>query len=238
MNEVINVLNQDGCLVVSSREVARNFDKEHKNVLAAINTHIQDLLYVDGLKVSHEMFIESEYENRGKKYPEYLLTRDGFSLLAMGFTGKKALEWKLKYIEVFNKMEKTLTTPRKLSAMEQLKLQYQVIDEHEERLSYLENNMTIDFGQQQRLQNKAKSKAVKVLGGINSPAYRDKSISSKVFSAIWKDYKNYFMLGSYRDTAKVDFHKALDYLDKWTLQGGLLREVEECNRQIDLEDAI
>lgn len=38
----------------------------------------------------------------------YIMNRDGFSLLAMGFTGKKALEWKLKYINAFNEMERQL----------------------------------------------------------------------------------------------------------------------------------
>ena len=54
-------------------------------------------------------FIPSEYvgEN-GRKYKEYLITRDGFSLLAMGFSGEKALKWKLKYIEAFNAMEAEL----------------------------------------------------------------------------------------------------------------------------------
>lgn len=52
------------------------------------------------------MFQKSLYENsRGKQYPMYLMNRDGFSLLVMGFTGKKALEWKLEYIKAFNKME-------------------------------------------------------------------------------------------------------------------------------------
>lgn len=54
------------------------------------------------------MFIESSFINRGKEYLECFITRDGFSLLAMGFTGAKALKWKLKYIEAFNKMEAEL----------------------------------------------------------------------------------------------------------------------------------
>ena len=45
-------------------------------------------------------------EQNWQEYPEYLMNRDGFSLLAMGFTGKKALEWKVKYIQAFNAMEK------------------------------------------------------------------------------------------------------------------------------------
>ena len=51
------------------------------------------------------------------------MDRDGFSLLAMGFTGKKALEWKLKYIAAFNEMEERLKAANALSEEEKLKLQ-------------------------------------------------------------------------------------------------------------------
>lgn len=51
------------------------------------------------------MFEKTTYiSTRGREENEYLMDRDGFSLLVMGFTGKKALEWKLKYIDAFNKM--------------------------------------------------------------------------------------------------------------------------------------
>ncbi|OLS02913.1 phage regulatory protein Rha [Tissierella creatinophila DSM 6911] len=58
----------------------------------------------------NHLLMENEYQNEQNKqiYKKYLLTRDGFTLLAMGFTGQKALKWKLKYIEAFNKMEKAL----------------------------------------------------------------------------------------------------------------------------------
>ena len=51
---------------------------------------------------SLQLYYETE---RGRAYKEYLMNRDGFSLLVMGFTGKETLEWKLKYIDAFNKME-------------------------------------------------------------------------------------------------------------------------------------
>ena len=55
------------------------------------------------------LFVLSNYKaSNGKTNPMYLMNRDGFSLLAMGFTGKEALEWKLKYIDAFNKMEAKL----------------------------------------------------------------------------------------------------------------------------------
>ena len=104
MNELISVLNQDGNLVVSSREVAENFEKQSKHVMQAI----RDL--ETSVENPTNLFIPSTYQDSyGREQKEYLLTRDGFTLLAMGFTGKKALDWKLKYIEAFNKMEQTLT---------------------------------------------------------------------------------------------------------------------------------
>ena len=98
----IDVKEYEGQPVVSSREVANNFEKQHKHVLECIENLKEGVA-----EKSADLFIESKYQHPQNKqwYKEYLLTRDGFSLLVMGFTGAKALEWKLKYIEAFNKME-------------------------------------------------------------------------------------------------------------------------------------
>lgn len=112
------------------------------------------------------------------------------------------------------------------------------VGEIDERVDYLEDNMTVDFSQQRRLQNKAKSKALENLGGIESSAYKNKSIRSKVFSGIWRDYKDYFMIGSYRDTLKKEFDKGMEFLTNWQPQGKLLREVEEVNKQLNLENVM
>lgn len=108
MDNLINIINQNENLVVSSREVARNFEKEHYHVIEAIENKIENLTHEkSGVKIS-DLFIESEYKHRGNIYREYLLTRDGFSFIVMGFTGAKADQWKLKYIEAFNRMEQVL----------------------------------------------------------------------------------------------------------------------------------
>lgn len=93
----------DGKVVVSSRQVAEHFGKLHKDVLAGI----------ENIRAENSaltlMFDKTSYTaGTGKSYPEYLMNRDGFSLLVMGFTGRKALEWKIKYIQAFNAMEKEL----------------------------------------------------------------------------------------------------------------------------------
>lgn len=93
----------EGQVVVSSRQIAEHFEKRHADVLAGIENITTENSVVT------PMFCETTYTaGTGKAYKEYLMNRDGFSLLVMGFTGKKALEWKIKYIQAFNAMEEEL----------------------------------------------------------------------------------------------------------------------------------
>lgn len=90
-------------LVTDSISVAEHFGKQHKHVLEAI----ENMTAKNSAVTS--MFFETSYKaGTGKNYKMYLMNRDGFSLLVMGFTGKSALEWKLKYIQAFNIMEKKI----------------------------------------------------------------------------------------------------------------------------------
>lgn len=113
MNEII-INNDEGTLTVLSTEVAKNFGKEHRNVLKAIEELKKG---IGDAEKSADLFIENAYVHPQNKqtYKCYNLTRDGFSLLVMGFTGKKALTWKLKYIEAFNLMEVKLKNPTMLN---------------------------------------------------------------------------------------------------------------------------
>jgi Rha family phage regulatory protein len=98
---------QDNRAITTSLKIAEIFDKPHHNVLRDIrNLKIPDdfrKLNFDELEYSYKNAI-----NRTVKYPMFNISRDGFTLLAMGFTGKKAMQFKLAYIEAFNKMEKIL----------------------------------------------------------------------------------------------------------------------------------
>lgn len=108
MSEIINVQNLNGQLLVSSREIAINFEKRHADVIKAI----EDKIEINEVLRSSQYFTESTYLDKyNRKTKEYLMTRDGFSFLVMGFNGAKADGWKLKYIEVFNKMEQQLKNP-------------------------------------------------------------------------------------------------------------------------------
>ena len=97
----------------------------------------------------------------------------------------------------------------------------------ESRVDNLENTMTIDYGQAKELEGLRKNRAIIILGGKNTAAY--KKIAKKVFSAIGRDYKDYFKIPSYRDTLKIDFEKAKEYLSGWRPDHNLEIEISSVN---------
>ena len=99
----IKTVNKEEVTVVTSLDVAETFGKEHARVLR----DIRDLDCSDEFRVGN--FAESYYINtQNKKQPMYYITRDGFTLLVMGYTGEKAMRFKEAYIRQFNAMEKAL----------------------------------------------------------------------------------------------------------------------------------
>lgn len=96
-NDIVSVV--DNKPMTTSLIVAKKFKREHKNVLQAI----------EKLDCSGDFFAANfsaaTFESRGKQYPMYQMTRDGFTFLCMGFTGHEAAKWKEAYIKVFNAME-------------------------------------------------------------------------------------------------------------------------------------
>lgn len=132
----ITIKVENNQLLVSSLEVAENFGKRHEHVLDAIRE----------LKSTTEnsvmLFYETTYTNKNnRQFPMYYMNRDGFSLLVMGFTGKKALEWKLKYINAFNEMEQKLSNIKDSYMIEDpIKRAKRWIEEEKERQALIAEN--------------------------------------------------------------------------------------------------
>lgn len=93
-------------VLTNSLLVADKFGKNHKHVLESI----RELIKGCAEKSANPMFVETVYihPQNGQEYPMFIMNRDGFTLLAMGFTGEKALQFKLEYINAFNKMEEAI----------------------------------------------------------------------------------------------------------------------------------
>lgn len=98
------VIMKDQQAVTTSLQVAENFDKNHQHVLRDLDA------LKEGVQNWTDLFHEDTYVHPQNKqeYRMIYMNRDGFTLLAMGFTGNKALQFKLKYIEAFNQMEKAV----------------------------------------------------------------------------------------------------------------------------------
>lgn len=103
---------QDGVVITTSIQVARFFHKRHADVIRSIKSLVSELSEEERQR-NFALTSQEIAGPRGSKRqePMYQLTRDGFMLLAMGFTGKEALRWKLAYIAAFNRMEAELQKP-------------------------------------------------------------------------------------------------------------------------------
>lgn len=139
MNEIVFRGANDKA-VTSSLLIAEKFGKEHKNVMQSIRNLIGGTAENSAIA---EMFSESTYLNeQNKEQPMFLMNRDGFTLLAMGFTGKKAMQFKLEYIKAFNSMEAQIKASQKpKSQLEILQMSINQLVEQEHRLSSVERDV-------------------------------------------------------------------------------------------------
>jgi len=211
--------------VVSSRLIAKQFDRQHKTILAAISQ------YINSIQNHEEYFLKNSYTDvRGREQTEYLLTRDGFSLVVMGFNGESALQWKLKYIEAFNAMESELKNQNAKmlpsTYKEALKALVEEVEKNELLLS--ENNKLAPKAEycdnviaKEGLINTsviAKDAGLRSAAALNQAMFEQKIIYRE--SSVWKPYANYEFLitdgyADYQSYANSDSHIHL----KWTEKG-------------------
>lgn len=128
----VALIQDGGAFLVSSKDVALHFQKKHKHVLDEIHK-IRSLtpkpFYEPNFRPI-EIDVLLPHSGGIRKDPAFLLTRDAFSLLAMGFTGKAAIQWKLRYIEAFNALERAaLAKVHNVALQEGMRLHKRLTDE-------------------------------------------------------------------------------------------------------------
>lgn len=242
----IEVKEYEGQPVVSSREVANNFEKQHKHVLECIENLKEGVA-----EKSADLFIESKYQHPQNKqwYKEYLLTRDGFSLLVMGFTGAKALQWKLKYIEAFNKMEEKIKNINPYAGMSKELQAIFAIDKKQQQIEQDVKTVTEDLKdfkdnaplfniECETLQKTLRGKVIKEMGGKNALAYKDKSIRTKMYIDAQNQLKREFDVSSYKAIKRCQLDDALKVIEAYKPPTVYKEVIDAVNRQMLLEDTI
>ncbi|APC41557.1 ORF6C domain-containing protein [Clostridium estertheticum] len=235
----LQILNENGKLVVSSREVSENFGKRHDNVVLKINAIITSWTKDTALKNKvSKYFIEDTYKDEsGKSNKQYLLSRDGFSFVVMGFTGRVADVWKTKYIEAFNEMERTLINGQpKLS--QELQAIF-VIDKRSTetnlRMDKLENDMPLFNIDCKELQALVRKIGIKSLGGYKTPAYQDNSLRGKVYADIQGQLKRQFGITRYEAIKRSQIDSARGIVSDYILPLYLQDDITLLNNQTTLK---
>ena len=145
----------------TSLDVARVFNKNHQHILRDIDKIVKDIRRLGHLKqLSNfgQLFYKQKLgQGAMRNNRVYNLTRDGFSLVAMGFTGEKALDWKLSFIDAFNFMERELRTLKEnaQASLERPKEVFNLIYETPCR------DAVLDVVKQMEKENQAKAKRIR-----------------------------------------------------------------------------
>ncbi|MDH6670220.1 Rha family phage regulatory protein [Paenibacillus sp. LBL] len=199
----------NGKTVTDSLTVALVFGKEHDKVMRDIRE----------LECSKEFslanFGESTYTNdRGRTYPKYIITQDGFSFLVMGYTGKEAARFKEKYIAEFNRMrDKVNNLPASpLKALMQathnlLASQELIVERLDEVEEKVEKQITLNSGEQRRLQKAIAQKIYSI-----EP---DEEFRSELFRQLYKEVKDRWQVPSYKDILRQELQSVLKYVEAW-----------------------
>lgn len=238
MNDLVIMHEQQA--VTTSLKVAEVFQKNHRDVMEKIRNMTAENSAV--LK----MFVEDEYINsQNKQQPMYYMNRDGFTLLAMGFTGSKAMEFKLKYIDAFNKMEKRIKEqtqfrlPTNLTEMSTMiysvmEDQDRKIEEQNKKVDYLMDLSGLTSSRSKELSRARNKKIIQVCGGSESNSYKDKGLRSKIYKELFKSFKKSFDVSQYVDTPMRYFDKAKEFISNWYPPFELKDEIEKVNSQGNL----
>ena len=217
MQELVILKNKEA--VTTSLKVAEAFEKQHKNVIQAIEDKIQS---AENSAHYQQMFAVGSYEDsRGRKQKIYYMNRDGFTFIAMGFTGRKADEFKLKYIKAFNEMEKsikermiTIPTTHREMAMLALAANEETnerVDAIESDLNDLKNNQLLAEPDYRTISNMVRNK-IRVI-------CNQQHLNSKAKAELFKDLNG----GIKRITGAVarnrikakQFDDVIEFINNW-----------------------
>lgn len=230
------VIMKDRQAVTSSLNVAENFDKKHQHVLRDIDALEKDVSNFG------QMFVEgNEPDSYGRDRRVVYMNRDGFTILAMGFTGKKALQFKLKYIEAFNQMEEHIkqqvkipTTPRDLAllALSAGEETNQRVDELDTRVADLEENTVLSAGDYGYISRRINQRVSEVARGFGKLTQEQRG---KLHKDINSGVKAVTGVSTRTQLRNRHYETVLDFINDWEPSTATKMQVRQMS--LDLETA-
>lgn len=214
------VIMKDQQAVTTSLQVAETFEKNHQHVLRDLDN------LKEGVQNWTDLFYEDTYIHPQNKqeYRQIIMNRDGFTLLAMGFTGKKALQFKLQYINAFNEMKKTIkeksvsipTTKRGLAllALEASEETNQRVDAIEQEVFDLKENQPLPQGEYSIISSRINKRVYEV-----ADAYSINRSNRKTIGLLFKDInsgvKKISGVGARTQLRAKHYEKVMDFINSW-----------------------
>lgn len=208
----VQLVQKEGKVFTDSKAVSDVFSKDHSG-----NGGVISIIEKMPKYFRDSNFTESRYTSlQGKQHKCYNMTRDGMSMLVMGFTGKEAFDWKAKFIEAFNTMEKNLVKHsnaqldihlKRLDALTDIaRSTTWKVEEHGERIDALEQNRRLEAWQERALQDAKHAKVYEL-------AKDDKKLASALHRKIWSMFKKRFHLPRYNELKMGQYENGLKYLN-------------------------
>lgn len=233
MNE-LTITEYKDIRVLTTKQLAEEYGTEERRISENFNAN--KTRYIEGkhfIKLEGSELkaflqsLNSVVQNSNKIRTLYLWTEKGALLHAKSLNTDKA--WEVYEYLVDNYFQKP---QRQLTDREIMRMQLEMYDEHEERISKLETTMNLDYGQQQELKKVVNSTVVKALGGKNSNAYKE--ISKKVFSECNRDVQDYFHVNSRNNIPRMKYYEAINYATKWEPCNNTKLAIQDCNNQLNI----
>lgn len=222
---------------IPSYEVAKMMGKEHWEVLRMLEGSKDRKGIIQTLN-DHQMgvveyFVPSTYvDDKGETRKCYECTKMGCDMLANKMTGEKGILFTAKYVKRFNEMIENpfAGISTELRAILMLDKKQQELDK---RVTGIEDKMTVDYELAENLRNAISTRAVYLLGGKHTEAY--KKLSKKLFAEFYKGLKTSFKVNSYKNIAQKKYDDALKYIENWKPSEMLVYAIQGLNGQLSFE---
>ncbi|PUB12587.1 Rha family transcriptional regulator [Paenisporosarcina sp. OV554] len=222
MNQ-LKVISINGQLITDSRDVAEMVEKRHTDLMRTISGYVETL---ENAKLrSQDFFIPNTYKTEGnnKTYDCFLLTKKGCDMVANKMTGEKGVLFTAAYVTQFEVMEKTVNQPRALTGREQLeasmKLSLMTSEDVKELKGevveirgMVENQITLDHGEQRRLQKLISSKVFEFAKSDDHRRF--------LYPELYREIKDRFGVASYKDVKRHELQLAIKYVESWIPRKG------------------